>query len=147
MFVRNMLKGDLKEVMSIEQESFEYPWTELDFKQHNTRTTQFIVCVDSHNDSVMGYMVYDIHDDYYHIINLGVGKLYRRNGVATNLIRHLVEMMGKKTSVRNKISLECRESNLDAQLFYRSMGFLCTSIRKEFYQLNNEDAYSFEFYR
>jgi ribosomal-protein-alanine N-acetyltransferase len=37
--------------------------------------------------------------------------------------------------------LEVRETNLPAQLFFRSLGFRAISVLKDFYQDTTEDAY------
>ena len=46
---------------------------------------------------------------------------------------------------RGRIMLEVRETNLPAQLFFRSLGFRATSVLKDFYQDSTEDAYMMQF--
>ena len=46
---------------------------------------------------------------------------------------------------RNRIVLEVRETNLPAQVFFRSLGFLATSVLRDFYQDTTEDAYLMHF--
>jgi ribosomal-protein-alanine N-acetyltransferase len=46
---------------------------------------------------------------------------------------------------RNKLSLEVRETNLDAQLFFRRLGFQAISVLRDFYEETPEDAYLMEF--
>jgi ribosomal-protein-alanine N-acetyltransferase len=41
--------------------------------------------------------------------------------------------------------LEVRETNLDAQLFFRSMGFKAITVLHEFYEDTPEDAYLMQF--
>ena len=43
-----------------------------------------------------------------------------------------------------RVSLEVRESNLPAQLFYRSVGFKASGIRRGYYKKYGEDAYVME---
>jgi ribosomal-protein-alanine N-acetyltransferase len=38
-----------------------------------------------------------------------------------------------------------RETNLPAQVFFRSLGFLATSVLQDFYQDTTEDAYLMHF--
>jgi len=52
------------------------------------------------------------------------------------------KLIGKLTPERrNRIVLEVRETNLPAQLFFRSLGFRAISVLKDFYQDTTEDAY------
>jgi len=46
---------------------------------------------------------------------------------------------------RGRIVLEVRETNLPAQLFFRSLGFRATSVLKDFYQDSTEDAYLMQY--
>jgi ribosomal-protein-alanine N-acetyltransferase len=41
--------------------------------------------------------------------------------------------------------LEVRETNLPAQLFFRSLGFRATSVLKDFYRDSTEDAYLMQY--
>jgi ribosomal-protein-alanine N-acetyltransferase len=52
------------------------------------------------------------------------------------------KLVGKLTPERrNRIALEVRETNLPAQIFFRSLGFRAISVLKDFYQDTTEDAY------
>ena len=46
---------------------------------------------------------------------------------------------------RSKLTLEVRESNVPAQLFFRENGFRATSILHNFYEETTEDAFSMEY--
>ena len=41
--------------------------------------------------------------------------------------------------------LEVRETNLPAQLFFRSLGFRATTVLKDLYQDSTEDAYMMQY--
>ena len=72
------------------------------------------------------------------ICNVAVFDKFRRRGVATALIQHLVDY-----AVENQLSfitLEVRESNMGAQKFYETMGFETIGIRKNFYDNPKEHA-------
>ena len=51
----------------------------------------------------------------------------------------------RESERRSRIALEVRETNLPAQLFFRTAGFRATSVLKDFYQDTTEDAYLMEF--
>lgn len=46
---------------------------------------------------------------------------------------------------RERINLETRETNLDAQLFWRAQGFKVVSVLRDFYDDTTEDAYLFSY--
>ncbi|MEM6473569.1 MAG: ribosomal-protein-alanine N-acetyltransferase RimI, partial [Planctomycetota bacterium] len=46
---------------------------------------------------------------------------------------------------RNRIMLEVRETNLEAQLFFKSLGFRAISVLRDFYDDTVEDAYLMQF--
>ena len=56
------------------------------------------------------------------------------------------KLAGKLTpDRRGRIALEVRETNLPAQLFFRSLGFRATTVLKDFYQDSTEDAYLMQY--
>ena len=56
------------------------------------------------------------------------------------------KLIGKLTpDRRGRIVLEVRETNLPAQLFFRSLGFRATSVLKDFYEDSTEDAYLMQY--
>ena len=46
---------------------------------------------------------------------------------------------------RTRIVLEVRETNLAAQVFFRSMGFRAVSVLRDFYDDTTEDAYLMQY--
>jgi ribosomal-protein-alanine N-acetyltransferase len=46
---------------------------------------------------------------------------------------------------RTQITLEVRETNLEAQLFFKGQGFRATSVLRDFYEDTPEDAYLMEY--
>ncbi len=46
---------------------------------------------------------------------------------------------------RNRIMLEVRETNLDAQLFFKQLGFRAISVLRDFYEDTTEDAYLMQY--
>ena len=54
----------------------------------------------------------------------------------------VAKLVGKLSAQRrNRITLEVRETNLPAQLFFRQCGFRAVSVLREFYEDTPEDAY------
>jgi ribosomal-protein-alanine N-acetyltransferase len=46
---------------------------------------------------------------------------------------------------RSRIMLEIRETNLPAQLFFRTLGFRAVSVLRQFYEDTPEDAYLMQY--
>lgn len=140
--IRWMVRRDLQEVLQIERESFEFPWSEDDFlgilRQRNC-----IGMVAEYNATIVGFIVYELSKNKIQLINLAVDPRYRRLGVGTQLAAKLIGKLNYQS--RNRITFEIRETNLGAQLFFRSIGFRVTQILKNFYDEMNEDAYLMQY--
>jgi ribosomal-protein-alanine N-acetyltransferase len=94
-------------------------------------------------DSVVAFMIYELHRSRLHVLNFAVRRSHRRLGVGTQMMEKLV---GKLTPERrSRIVLEVRERNLPAQLFFRTLGYRAISVLKDFYQDTTEDAYLMQF--
>ena len=134
----------MEEVLDIEQASFEFPWQEEDFLRC-LRQRNCIGMVAEYDERVVGFMVYELHKDYLRVLNFAAHPDIRLRSVG----RQMVEKLVGKLSVqrRNRISLEVRETNLAAQLFFRSLGFVATDVLRDHYDDTTEDAYSMTFRR
>ncbi|HKB06517.1 MAG TPA: ribosomal protein S18-alanine N-acetyltransferase [Gemmataceae bacterium] len=136
--IRWMIRRDMPEVLRAEQESFDYAWTEDDFLRC-LRQRNCIGMVAEHDDRVVGFMIYELHKTKLHVLNFAVAPDWRRAGVGTQMVTKLV---GKLSSHRRtKITLAVRESNLPAQLFFRSQAFQATRVLRGYYEDSGEDAY------
>jgi len=132
----------MPEVLAIEQEAFEFPWSDEDFTRC-LRQRNCIGMVAEVGDSVVAFMISELHRTRLHVLNFAVRRSHRRLGIGT-------QMMGKlfaKLSVerRDRILLEVRERNLPAQVFFRSLGYRAISVLKDFYEDSTEDAYLMQF--
>lgn len=140
--IRWMIRRDMPEVLSIEQADFEFPWSEEDFIRC-LRQRNCIGMVAEHNDEIVGFMIYELHKNRLHLVNFAVHPDHQRHGVGRQMVEKLI---GKLSSQRrNRIMLEVRETNLAAQLFFRSMGFRAVAVLREFYDDSPEDAYLMQY--
>jgi [ribosomal protein S18]-alanine N-acetyltransferase len=140
--IRWMIRRDMAEVLDIESESFEFPWTEEDFIRC-LRQRNCIGMVAEQDDRVVGFMIYELHKTRLHVLNFAVGRAQRRRGVGGQMMTKLV---GKLSPARRtRIALEVRETNLAAQLFFRSVGFKAVSVLRDYYEDTTEDAYVMQF--
>jgi ribosomal-protein-alanine N-acetyltransferase len=136
--IRCMCMRDRAAVLSIENEAFSNPWSQDDFirclQNHNC-----IIMVAEHAGQVVGFMIYELHQNRLHILNFAVSQGSRRAGVGRQMLEKL---MGKLHPERRKcIMLEVRETNLAAQLFFRRFGFRAIRVLRGFYDDSAEDAY------
>jgi ribosomal-protein-alanine N-acetyltransferase len=121
------------DVLQIERESFQGPWTEDDFLGA-LRNRNVIGMVAEHGGKVVGFLIFALHKAKLHILNFAVNPSWRRQGVGG-------QMVGKLSNYRRKrIALEVRETNLPALLFLRSQGFRAVKLLRGHYQDSGEDA-------
>ncbi len=140
--IRWMIRRDMPEVLAIEHASFEFPWGEEEFLRV-LRQRNCIGMVAEHGERVVGFMIYELHKAKLQVLNFAVHPEIRRQGVGHQMIAKLV---GKLSSHRRtRIALHIRESNLPAQLFYRSQGFRASEVLREYYEDTNEDAYLLQY--
>ncbi len=140
--IRWMIRRDMPEVLAIEARSFEFPWLEDDFirclSQRNC-----IGMVAEYDDRVVGFMIYELTKTRIRVLNFAVAAAYRRQGVGSQMIAKLAGKLS--TQRRTRITLEVRETNLAAQLFFRANGFRAVSVLRNFYDDTPEDAYLFQY--
>ncbi|QDU58618.1 ribosomal protein S18-alanine N-acetyltransferase [Aeoliella mucimassa] len=140
--IRWMIRRDMGEVLQIEKGSFEFPWFEEDFVRC-LRQRNCIGMVAEHGERVVGFMIYELHKTRLHVLNFAVAPEYRRLGIGQQMIEKLVSKLSSQR--RTRISLEVRETNLSAQLFFKQNGFLATAVLRDFYDDSTEDAYVMQY--
>jgi [ribosomal protein S18]-alanine N-acetyltransferase len=140
--IRWMIRRDMPEVLHTEQESFEFAWTEEDFLRC-LRQRNCIGMVAEQGERVVGFMIYELHKNKLHILNFAVHPSYRRAGVGTQMVAKLISKLSSHR--RTRITLEVRETNLAAQLFFRSQEFRALRVLRTFYEDSGEDAYLLQY--
>ena len=140
--VRWMVRRDFPEVLAIEQACFEFPWKEDDFL-HCLRQRNCIGMVAEYEGRVVGFMIYEVPKNRIHLLNVATAPEFRQKGVARQMIQKLVGKLINQR--RTRIVLEVRETNLQALVFFRALGFRATLVLKNFYEEMNEDAYVLQY--
>ena len=140
--IRWMIRRDMPEVLQTEQESFEYAWTEEDFLRC-LRQRNCIGMVAEQGERVVGFMIYELHKAKLHILNFAVHPAYRRYGIGAQMVSKLISKLSSHR--RTRITLEVRETNLAAQLFFRAVGFKASRVLRSFYEDSGEDAYLLQY--
>jgi ribosomal-protein-alanine N-acetyltransferase len=140
--IRWMIRRDMPEVLQTENTSFEYAWTEEDFLRC-LRQRNCIGMVAEQGERVVGFMIYELHKAKLHILNFAVNPGYRRHGVGIQMVAKLVSKLSSHR--RTRITLEVRETNLPAQLFFRSQGFKAVKVLRSYYEDSGEDAFQMQY--
>jgi ribosomal-protein-alanine N-acetyltransferase len=84
-------------------------------------------------------MIYELHKEKLRVLNFAVAKNNRKQGVGSAMVRRLIDKLSQQR--REEIVLDVRESNLAAQLFFRSQGFFAIDIIPDFYEDTGDSAY------
>ena len=140
--IRWMIRRDMPEVLGIENSSFEFSWSEDDFirclHQRNC-----IGMVAEYDERVVGFMIYELHKDQLHVLNFAVRPDVRRRGVGRQMVEKLIGKLSQQR--RTRVLLEIRETNLAAQVFFRNLGFVATTVLRDYYDDTTEDAYVMQY--
>jgi [ribosomal protein S18]-alanine N-acetyltransferase len=134
--IRRLSYSDLPQVIAIERRSFPTPWSLAMFVLELSKPSG--VCLAGTVDgTLVGYLVCSRYDRVWHLMNVAVEPLHRREGIAAALIGRLFERTGGDSS---QYTLEVRMSNDSAIALYEGFGFRAAGTRRRYYQDNGEDA-------
>ena len=140
--IRWMIRRDMPAVLQAEQESFEFAWTEEDFLRC-LRQRNCIGMVAERGEKVVGFMIYELHKSKLHIMNFAVSPSCRRVGIGQQMVAKLISKLSSHR--RTRITLEVRETNLVAQLFFRTQGFRAVRVLRSYYEDSGEDAFLMQY--
>lgn len=135
--INDMKIDDLPEVLAIETKSFKTPWSEALFRSEIFKSIA-VSWVAKMNGRVVGYLCANLIIDEGHILNLAVHQNYRRLGIASHMIKEMIDVM-RENNCRS-IFLEVRASNEEARKMYENFGFSLFGTRKNYYISPVEDA-------
>lgn len=139
--LRLMQEGDISDVLEIEENVCDYPWTESIFLDCLRVGYDCLVLEDSNNhNKVVGFGLMTVAANEAHILNLNIAQELQRQGLGTKIMQHLLDLAKDKKST--VVYLEVRQSNSSAGELYRRLNFAEIGIRKNYYPTNRgrEDA-------
>jgi ribosomal-protein-alanine N-acetyltransferase len=136
--IRWMIARDRPEVMDIESKCFEFPWTE-DELARTLRMRNAIGMVAEVDDEVVGYAVYELHKNHLQLLNIAVRPDMQRHQIGTEIVEAIYQKLSMNR--RRRISVDVRETNLVAQLFFKANGFRAIKVLRNYYDIASEDAY------
>jgi len=135
--IRPMKLDDVCQVLNIERASFTSPWSEASFVSE--LHTRYAICrVAENGNTIAGYICVRQISDECHIMNLAVNNLYRRRGIASLMLKDVLNDL--KSQGQTVLHLEVRASNIAAQNLYTKLGFSVIGSRKNYYMYPAEDA-------
>lgn len=136
--IRTMTYGDLKQVMEVELQAYQYPWTIGIFR--DCIRVGYNCWVSTISNRIVGYGIVMLAAGEAHVLNLCVDPQHQHRGLGRKILRHLV--MRAQLAGIDMILLEVRRSNQVAIDLYHSEGFHELGVRNNYYPADNgrEDA-------
>jgi len=138
--IRLIEYNDLETLKSLENECFVSPWKESDllYEMKVNPINTIYVAIDE--NKVVGFIDYMTTFNSATISQIAVTKSYRKQGVATMLLKKMFESFPTSgDEVVEFTTLEVRASNVAAQKLYIKNGFEVITTKKNYYS-NGEDA-------
>ena len=133
--LRQLAYADLPAVLAIERRSFTTPWSLAMFVLELSKPSG--ICLAATIDGRLGaYLICSRYADVWHLMNVAVDPERRRAGIASSLLRRMVEIAGPEA----RYTLEVRTSNRPAIGMYERLGFRAAGHRRGYYHDNGEDA-------
>jgi ribosomal-protein-alanine N-acetyltransferase len=131
--------SDLDAVLAIEAESFSSPWTrEMYLAELENVGVSFCYLARADSGDILGFCSFWRVLDELHINNLAVAPPYRRRGIGTGLLTHVLNEGAKLGA--HRATLEVRRSNDVARHLYERLGFATAGVRRAYYTNPVEDA-------
>ena len=133
--VRSLGFSDLAQVISIERRAFPTPWSLSMFVLELSKPSGVCLAAVT-GKQVLGYLICARYADVWHLMNIAVDPVARRQGVASALLAQMLERAGRDEAY----TLEVRPSNTGAIALYERFGFRSAGTRRRYYRDTGEDA-------
>lgn len=141
LWFRPMTLSDVERVMKVEQDVYQFPWTERIFS--DCIRVGYHCWLVLQNRDLVGHAVISVAAGESHMLNLSIGKRFQRQGFGRQFIEFLID--DARNSKAETMLLEVRPSNIAAINCYNSAGFNEIGSRKDYYPAadGREDALLF----
>lgn len=137
MFIREMNVRDIDRVSELERAGFARPWSKDILYSDLRGQSKANVLVAELEGCVVGHIGVWRALDELHITTLAVDPEFRRRGIASALMDHVLARYGDEY---DEFTLEVRENNFKAIKLYEKFGFEVMGRRIDYYLDNREDA-------
>lgn len=141
--IRWMVQRDLAEVLRIEWASFADPDHEEALVRRLRQPNCIGMVAEDRRGQIVGFMLYESFISRIHLLKIAVSPLERRQGVGRQMLKALAAKLIPQQ--RHRVLLKIRETNIDAQLFFRRHGYRCISTLKNYYKNSADDAYVMQY--
>ncbi|MEP7140356.1 MAG: ribosomal protein S18-alanine N-acetyltransferase [Caldimonas sp.] len=128
--LRPMTIASLDDVLVLEGEVYPFPWTRGNFVD-SLAAGYTAWTLRRRGVDLIGYCVAMIGVDEMHLLNITIAPAERRRGHARRLLAGLVQVCRERAA--NRLWLEVRESNGEAHIAYRHLGFAEVGRRRGYY--------------
>ncbi len=138
---RQMALEDISAVIQLENEVYQFPWTDRIFK--DCIRVGYDCWLAHLGNTIVAHAVISIAAGESHILNLSVTRNHQGKGIGKRFIQFLLNIARNKRA--QIMMLEVRPSNIRAINCYSSAGFNEIGCRKDYYPAPNgkEDALLF----
>jgi ribosomal-protein-alanine N-acetyltransferase len=138
--IERLLSADeIDAVLAVEEASFTNPWTrEMYLAELENPQVSYVYVARDEERRIVGYCAFWRVGDELHINNLAVAPSYRRSGIASALLRRVLQE-GRLLGA-HRAMLEVRRSNTVALRMYEQFGFVVRGVRPAYYSQPVEDA-------
>ena len=135
---RPMREADLDEVLSIEREAYEFPWSREIFR--DCLRVGYCCRVLELDGTVSAYGMLQIAAGKSRLLNLCVRRRLHRRGLGRRLLTLLIDLA--RSHRTRTVVLEVRPGNTAARHLYDSMGFTEVGVSRGYYPActGREDA-------
>ena len=130
---------DLEAVAALEAACFTNPWTRemLEREVRESDVARVYVLRDP-GGPVLAFCTCWVIADELHVNTIAVDPVRRRAGLATSLMRQVMEDAARSGAIR--ATLEVRASNEPARQLYAALGFTERAVRPRYYSQPEEDG-------
>ena len=131
--------AQIDDVLAIEEAAFTSPWTRAMYlAELENHGVSFCYLAKNDEGRAVGFCsVWRVADEL-HINNLAVLPDFRRAGIGSALLQHVLGQGAQSGALR--ATLEVRQSNDAARMLYERFGFTIAGVRRAYYTNPVEDA-------
>ncbi len=134
--IRPLGYSDLPQVIGIERRAFSTPWSLAMFVLELSKPSGLCLAAVDADGRLAGYLICARYDTVWHLMNVAVDPVRRRQGIARALLAQMIQRAGPES----EYTLEVRTSNAGAISLYEQFDFRSAGTRPRYYRDNGEDA-------
>lgn len=137
MNIRKLITTDRQRLLALDAATNPHPWDAVQWQD----SLDHHICIGlESNGQIIGFVIAMLLPDEVEMLLIAIDPAWQKQGLGQQLLTALFAEMARFQ--RNRLLLEVRESNVDAQRFYTAAGMMQTGRRKAYYPTSTgrEDA-------